>query len=371
MKVMFIVYHDLITEARSQEILEVAKRIGNETVLVSYSKPFDYTEIKLITTGKGERRYFKFIQESIQAIKEEKPDIIILHDNYTAAILQWVYKNRKDIYIIYDSSELYIDGKPKTFKEFVARHMRYFEKKYLKYADVVIASNIERAKIMKKYFNLKERPIIFDNVHLIEDEFDIVECDKKYGHLFNKKDFYIVYAGGISKRRMTFELAEAVGSLGCKYSLIILGSTNPKDKLEFDLMIEKNSYNNVKVLGFIPRNEWRYILSKSHISVSVFSQDTVNNINCSSGKLYESLFEGKPVLTSTNPPLKRICNLYGVGISTDDFRSGILQLEANYDEYRNNVKLYIENLDYHGRIDRLVEQLKEKIRKDMSKELDV
>lgn len=367
MKVMFIAYHDIRTEARSQEILECAKQLGDETVFVSYSEPFKNREVRNILTSNGERKYFVFIREAIKAIKMENPDIVILHDNYTAAILRWIHKHRKDIYVIYDSSELYIDGKLKTFKGLVARHMRYFEKKYLKYADIVIAANIERAQIMKEYFKLNEIPIIFDNIHKIDDEYDISECNAKYGYLFNDDAFYIVYAGGISKRRMTFELVEAVGNLGDNFRLLILGRANTQDKEELDLMLNKNKFYNISYLGFVPRNEWRYILSKSHISVSAFAQDTVNNINCASGKLYESLFEGKPILTSTNPPLKRICNDYKVGVSNDNFLEGILELEKNYDNYCENVESYVNTLDYEGRISVLVEMLKEKIKNDMPK----
>lgn len=241
------------------------------------------------------------------------------------------------------------------------------KKKYLKFADVVIAANIERAKIMKEYFQLNEMPIIFDNIHKIDDEYDTFECNKKYNYLFNDDAFYIVYAGGISKKRMTFELIEAVGSLGNDYRLIILGNVSPKDKNEYDLMIKRNKFSNISYLGFLPRNEWRYILSRSHISVSAFAQDTVNNINCASGKLYESLFEGKPILTSTNPPLKRLCNDYKIGVSTDNFLEGILELEKNYDEYCKNVETYISTLNYEERIDALAERLKEKIETDMIK----
>lgn len=358
---MFIAYHDIRTEARSQEILECAKRLGDTTVFVSYSEPFESVGVKSILTSKGKRRYFAFIRDAIKSIRHENPDIIVLHDNYTAAILRWVYKYRKDIRIIYDSSELYIDGKPKSFKELVARHMRYFEKKYLKHADFVIAANIERAMIMKDYFNLTKLPIVFDNIHRIDDEYDITECDSKYHYLFNDNVFYIVYAGGIHKERMTFEITHAVGTLGNKYRLIILGSANPKDKEEFDLMITKKEFSNIFYLGFIPRDEWRYILQRSHISVSAFDQDTVNNIYCASGKLYESLFEGKPILTSTNPPLKRICNDYRVGISTDNFLEGILELEKHYDEYCKNVEQYIATLNYEDRINALAEKIKEKL----------
>ncbi len=361
MKVMFIVYHDIKVEARSQEILEVAKNLGSETVFVSYSKPFDEGSCKCILTGKGKRNYFSFIKNSIKAIKNENPDIIILHDNYTAVILRWLHKYRKKIFVIYDSSELYIDRKPKSLKTFIAMHMNYFEKKYLRYANIVIAANVERAEIMKNYFHLNVTPIVFDNAHKIDDLYDTQACDKKYDKFFSDDAFCVLYGGGIGKPRMTFELAKAVGNLGNNYRLIIAGQSSESEKKQLYSMIKSNNYNNIFYLGFIPRNEWRYLLKKSEISVSVFTQDTVNNINCASGKIYESIFEGTPILTSENPPFKRICKNYGVGVSTIDFTNGILELQKNYQSYRKNVESYAKNLNVEDRIDLLIKTLKEKI----------
>ncbi|HHV99396.1 MAG TPA: glycosyltransferase family 4 protein [Clostridiaceae bacterium] len=360
MKVMFIVYHDIRTEARSQEILECAKKLG-ETIFVSYSKPFDYMNVKHIITGNGSRNYFAFIIESINAIKEENPDVVILHDEYTAIILKWLVKHRKNTFIIYDSSELYIDRKPQSIKMKIASFMGYYEKKYLKYADIVISANIERAKIMKEYFNLNEIPIVFDNVHRIDDDYDVEECNKKFGHLFADDLFCIVYAGGIKKQRMTFELAKAVGELGKNYRLIVVGASTEQDKKRFYNMLQDENITNVFYEGFIQRNELRYMFSRAKVSVSAFAQDTVNNINCASGKLYESLFEGTPILTSENPPLKRICSDYGVGVSNNNFKEGILELEKNYNYYRNNVYEYIKNIDVNSRIDKLASIINERL----------
>ena len=145
MKIMFIAYHDIRTEARTQEILQCAKSLG-EAYFVSFSKPFEQENCISLLTGKGIRNYRTFVLDSIRHIKKVNPDVIILHDNYTAVILRWLLLRRKKPFIIYDSSELYIDLKPNTLKGHIAKIMQYFEHKYIKYADVVIDANIERIK---------------------------------------------------------------------------------------------------------------------------------------------------------------------------------------------------------------------------------
>lgn len=357
MKVMFVVYHDLKNEARSQEILECAKLLG-DTTLVSYSQPIKSKNYKYIETGKGKRKYLQFIISAIKAIITEKPDIIILHDNYTALLIPVIKRYLKKTKIIYDSSELYIEKNDfKSIKWIVAEQFRLLEKKYLRSADVVIAANIERATIMKQYYKLSKTPLIFDNIHKIDEEYNLEECEKKYSHIFNNDTVNILYAGGIGKKRLTFELAKAVGNLGENYSLNVIGSTTDKDKKLFIDFLDKEKINNVKYIGFVPRNELRFLLKKSFISVSIFSQDSINNINCASGKLYESLFEITPVLTSENPPFKRICNDFGIGVSTSDFERGIKDLEKNYAFYRKNISNYISSINFNDRISSLTKNI--------------
>jgi glycosyltransferase involved in cell wall biosynthesis len=239
--------------------------------------------------------------------------------------------------------------------------LRVIEKKNLRFADVIIAANIERATIMKKYFSLKNLPIVFDNIHKIEDAYDESLCNEKYSHLFTDKDFFAVYGGGVNKTRFTYELAEAFHRLGEGYRLLVFGAATEKEKSDFREYISSKKITNVLYLGMLPRNEWRYFLSKAKISISAFLQDTPNNIFCASGKLYEGLFEGTPVLTSANPPFQRICNTYGVGVSTNDFYVGVLELQKNYEQYLQKVNSYILTIEIGNRITDLYHSIMEKM----------
>jgi glycosyltransferase involved in cell wall biosynthesis len=356
---MFVVYHDIRTEARTQEILECATKMSNEIYYVSYSEPFDIANINMINTGK--RNYIKFIINAIKAIIKVKPPIIILHDNYCAFLLCFIKIFLRDTTVVYDSSELYITIEKYQRRKHIAYLLMHFEKKYLCKADVVIAANYERALIMKDYFKLKEVPIIFNNIHKIEDPIDIEQCNSKYGHLFKDNSFRILYAGGISRVRQTYELAEAVGKLGSKYSLIVIGLATDDEKSNFSKMLLDKEYSNILYLGYLSRSEMRYILQNVNASVSAFAQDIPNNKYCASGKLYESLFEGVPVITSENPPLYRICNEYGIGVSNDNFAEAILQLENKYEEYCNNVNKYIDSINFNERVNILANLITERI----------
>lgn len=358
MKSMFIAYKNLNISIRTKEMLICTEKISSNNILVSPSKFQDNSLTRSIETKGGYFKYYYFVRESIKCIKKYEPDWIVLNDNQTMIILVWLYLTKKKIIIFYDSAELYIGWRSGTIKEFIAMFMRILEKKYLRYADVVFAANEERAKIMKDYYCLPRKPYVFDNIHRINDEYDLVSCNKKYKNMFENGEFVIAYSGGISHQRMTYMLVDAVGKLGKGFSLIIIGQAEIQEKKRVDKLIADNRYGNINYLGFVSLGELRYILSRADVSASMYLQDTINNINCASGKVYEGMFEGTPILTSENPPLMRLCNQYNVGVSNNDFKNGIIQIRSNYSYYFNNVRDYIKSINYDKRIELNIDVMK-------------
>ena len=82
------------------------------------------------------------------------------------------------------------------------------------------------------------------------------------------------------------------------------------------------------------------MISKCHIGVVNYGQYDTNNKYCASGKLYEFLYEGIPVVTTTNPPLKRICEEEKVGVTDDGYADGINEVLNNYELYKANVERF-------------------------------
>ena len=96
---------------------------------------------------------------------------------------------------------------------------------------------------------------------------------------------------------------------------------------------------------------------ESQASVVLFDKNSINTKFCASGKCYESLFVKTPILASENPPLKRLCEQEGIGVSNDNFYEGIKTLENNYDYYVKNVENYLLKLDYDNRLKVLEKQI--------------
>ncbi len=368
------IYHDCNREARSHEILECCLKMGN-VHYVSYMMPKDLPEVRCHLVNKNDPlALLKFLSLTKKVIRETKPDLVLLHDNDCSVLIPFIRKYFPKTKIVYDSSELFIpmQGEKKKSRDKTESYLLYlkqrltsfrgkYEKRYLRDTDVVVAANIERARIMKEYFNLREAPLVFDNIHRIDDEFDREACEKKLSQYFADDVFNILFAGGIGVERHTYDYIRAVSRVNTPCRLIIAGSTSDTAVAQYKDLVSELKMDNVFYVGMLTRAELRYCMHRSQASVIVFDKKSYNTIYCASGKCYESLFEGVPILASENPPLKRLCQEMGVGVSDDDFASGIETLRKDYPRFVENVKRYVEGLEYENRINVLCESLERKL----------
>ena len=365
MKSVFIAYHDINTEARSQEMCNLLKLYG-DVIAVSYTN-YIADGIHSVFNHAEKKSLFNFLYNAWNTIKKEQPDIIILHDAYPMIFAAYIKRKYPMMIIIHDSSELYLHEEKAigkiTIKSRIAKFFLLILKKNIHFADVIVAANDERAQIMVRYYNLKDKPLIFDNIHKIECSYNLEECEQKFARILMEKR-NIIYAGGISEKRMTYKLAEQIGRLALdNIQLIVVGSKEKNGEEKLKKLLKSKEIKNVIYLGFVSREELKYLIERSLMTISVFAMDTFNNINCASGKVYEGLFLGKPLLAGINPPLKHLCEEYNVGVSTDRFDKGCIQILENYDYYVGQVKKYVAELDYDHRI--------EKLKKDIDKKLNI
>ena len=353
-KILFAIYAKYSYDARALETIEALSRIGELTVVSIDDYKADL--YKHYTTKNCKRDYIQFRRCFWKAFNEVHPDVVFLHDNYCAPFIKKIRKKNTNIIILYDSSELYCDKRYTNLKTYFGVRNQRIEENSLYLTDGIFAANIERALIMHDLYGLKTIPTVFDNVHRIDESVDETICSEKYdAYVANKK--VILYCGGISEKRRTYELIKAVEEIGNPFTLIIAGAATDKEIAKYQDLLNKSAVKNFIYIGYITRSEIKYLLHKSFASVSLFDFSCVNNIFCASGKVYESLFEGTPILTSTNPPLQRLCNNSGVGVSVNDLKSGIEMLDKNYEYYHDNVLRYRENAKYDERVDKLKEDI--------------
>ena len=361
-KIVYAVYHDLRWEARSREVLEALQQFA-EVHIVTYADipdvcMNDSTHVYIVKElgGIPGSRYWDFINTTRKVMKAVKPEAVLFHD--FSLLIPWTRKHLPTTKIVYDQSELVIDRKVKSVKTYFLSLFDKNEKRNVNKVDVYIAANQERAEIAKNYFGISSPIIVFDNMHRIDDICDENACDLKFGLLLKKSSFPLVYGGGIREDRGTFEMADAFQRLGKYYNLVVAGNDWGNEE-RFLAYLKDKKIENVDFIGFVDRAEWGYLLAKSKASMVFFLQNTVNNTYCASGKMYESLFLGKPIVCSTNPPLEHLCEKYHCGVCSDDLAKAIVELRNNYASYLRGVDGFINDTDYEGRLTKLADSIQE------------
>ena len=127
------------------------------------------------------------------------------------------------------------------------------------------------------------------------------------------------------------------------YPLFIIRAVNYARKLgKIDVLILDN--RKATIPGLLTHTELKYLISQSHIGIVNYGQTDTNSKYCASGKLYEFLYEGIPVVTTSNSPLKRICDEEKIGVVDDRFADGINEVLRNYEFYKERVKAYTERV---------------------------
>lgn len=303
---------------------------NNSTVIFNNSKvyQFEYSGIK---------GYLSFIKKCQSLSKKKKYDVIFA-DNRAAIIPALISKrSQKSSLMIHDARELYDIHDVKHLRGKIGCLV---EKKYMRKFDLVICANKYRAEFMRERFSLKDDPLVLENICLLEEDSKITNSEEeKLSSFFINDKWKILSTDGYSLIRRTDKLVSAMSELGDNYVLYIAGGQDDESAKERILkIIHDKSLDNVFYLGRLNRQELKYCIDKVDLGIVSYNQDDLNNQLCASGKLFEFINEGKPVVTTTNRPLKYYCDTYHIGLYDDDYYDAIKDVFSNYLYYKNQVE---------------------------------
>ncbi|WP_313468641.1 glycosyltransferase [Carnobacterium sp.] len=328
-------------DGRLNELCNVASKIGNYE-LVCFTKD-ENSKDYLVSKNKhlSVNNYIKFLLLSLKIAKEMKEIDILILDNMFSTIPGTLVKTfYKPKFVVQDVRELYFY---KDIKNTTGKIFSFFETYSLKRADVVLCANKFRAEIMFKHYKLSKMPIVFENIRFLNGTFDKQLMKIKYRSLFNHK-YNIINTGGYSLSRKTADLVSSMEHLSDEYGLYIVGEGTIKDKETIEKIMFEKKINNVYLLGKVPMNELRFFLRQCDIGIVSYHKNDLNNFYCASGKVYEYLAEGIPIVTTENLPLKDFCTTNEVGIADDSFVKGIIELTNKLEFYKEKVVNYINNV---------------------------
>ena len=189
---------------------------------------------------------------------------------------------------------------------------------------------------------LADVPITYENLRQLEYESDeeYKKAKAKIDAMINDDEYRIISTSGCSILRTNDVLVKNLSKVDKKCRLYLVGDYTAAEKAVIDEIMAENSSTNVEIVGRLNQSELKYLISKCHIGIVNYGQYDTNNRLCASGKLYEFIYEGIPVVTTTNPPLKNICDEFKIGIADDAYYNGINMVLDQYESFCENVRQF-------------------------------
>lgn len=289
----------------------------------------------------------------VNSNKKKYSKITILFS--AGGILKYIYycfKKNPEVKIYY-VRELLPERKNLNIMLYLFQYLEYFA---CKISDLVVTGNDERKEIIQSIYNIDPNKIfVWLNMRKLEESKKynsmIPQFKEKYREILAKK--IVLFTSGYSLWRETDKMILQKKHLTDEFVFVVVGGNMlSKSSIdEFQIisnLIKENHIEDVYFFEKVDQDELLFIIRNSYIGCVHYNQLNLNNKFCSSGKIYEFLFEGIPVVTTTNPPLKQILNREQlIGVADDNISSAIKLIDETH-------KTIIENLFVYNTYNHLI-----------------
>lgn len=359
MKLLLVSFGDYDYDGRLRELISTFSMLGELHTYVRAS-----TSKSKVTDAYNSDNYINFIKNSIKIAKKYRDIDVLILDNRKSILPGRIIKRIiKPKLTVLDCRELYFFN---TVKHFAGKVGCIIEKPMIKKADIVICAGKERAEFMKEAYGLKKEPIVYENIRGLnfESKFDGESFIKKYD--LNRNDEYrIVCSSGCEIFRMTDVIIKNINRVNAPCRLFLAGKSSAEDEQTIKSLIKQLNIDNVVITGRLNQSELKCLIQHSHIGIVNYCQADLNNKFCASGKIYEFLYEGIPIVTTTNPPLIKMCDTYNIGVSDDSFADGINTVIKNYEKYVADARRFAQTHTVADNNKKFSENLKSAISEEM------
>ena len=329
-----------LIKAKYRVYLIAWDREGKYSTHFNY-KGIDIIHIKVLTQyGSGIKQIpglLKFWMKAFFIALDTNPEIYHANDFYTLPLAFFVniLKGKK---LIYDSHENFPEFLKKGNPLWISKIVEIMERFFLKRTDYTITgSDSLRKKIeslgiknVETIGNWKSKKII--NIDMKE----VVKLKKRFN--INKRDFVIIYVGGLTRDRNIVSLIKAVeGKKSIK--VIIFGRGESQSIIES--LCNKN--NNTFYGGWIPLEDVPLCYHLADVIFYALKQDSpLSNFNAPNSLGFSLIF-GKPIIAYGKGDLKNIIEETKSGIvlrnlNKNTILNALFKIKTNYKYYSKNAK---------------------------------
>lgn len=249
-----------------------------------------------------------------QLFKYGRKDVVLHGCDIDCAFPAAVYKvfnhKAKLIFDIFDwfSATLYDQ------KKYILKAFKILESFTVRHSDKIILCEPERIKQIP--FELDRSLItILPNIPYFEDSSFL----KKEDSFFKNDLITFSYVGGFSKDRCLFEIVKIAAD-----GVINLAIAGYGDKELEDLLVSLNDCPYIKYYGKVPYQKGLIISYNSDVMYAMYSKVNPNNVYAAPNKYYESMFLGKPLLTTKGTIVEKKVLKYQTGFVSEEKKEDIM-----------------------------------------------
>jgi len=231
-------------------------------------------------------------------------------------IIVYIISKFFNIKYIYSANELEGDRKRvknRKINNFLNRMVIRAEKYMLRKADGVIAADLERAKVMKKWYGLDHVETI-RNVPIYEElpKKNIIREKLK----ISNKSNILLYQGMLSPGRgLEVSIKScAVSKSRHNIHLVFLGFITEEYKNSLFKIADEHKFSCLHILPAVP---WKELLSwtvSADISLVLIENVSISYYLAAPNKLYETIMAGVPYIASNFPEIKHVHEVSKSGV---------------------------------------------------------
>mgnify|MGYP001767108078 CR=1 FL=1 len=335
-KISCLVFNNFDYDGRAQRSAAALASIAPTTVYgpgtrtESPGRPYVVAPVAL-----GRNKYLKLAQFwTWSLLKHLSGDVSLIYaNNFHSLLPGTLLKLFKGCPLVYDAYELLAPGR--RAKPIVWFHV---ERLLVRFADLVIVANEERARLMQRAYRLERRPTAIQNIatdlRAGLDGASEPDAPQRVDAIaaFDKKK--LVYHGFISIERGIDYLLEIVSRLDEDYGLIIIGAG--PDEARLSRLIEaRQLQGRVLLVRPFSRRNLLPALQACHLGVCFYFKDDLNHKYCAPNKVFEYASAGIPVLMSDNIPLRKLNRKYEIGalVRMGDPETAAREVAGLFDRY--------------------------------------